>query len=66
MDITIDIDALRNDLIDYFGSAMTINKVAMMDLIQVENASDNELVNIALRNGFDLYNYEIKNNKHTR
>lgn len=60
MEITIDIDALRNDLINYFGSAMQYNQVAMMDLIKVEQASDNEIVNIALRNGFNLYDYEIK------
>ncbi len=60
MEITIDIDALRNDLINYFGSAMQYNKVAMMDLIKVEQASDNEIVNIALKNGFNLYDYEIK------
>ena len=60
MEITIDIDELRNDLINYFGSAMQYNQVAMMDLIKVEQASDNEIVNIALKNGFNLYDYEIK------
>ena len=60
MEITIDIDALRNDLINYFGSAMQYNQVAMMDLIKVEQASDNEVVNIAIKNGFNLYDYEIK------
>lgn len=39
---------------------MQYNKVAMMDLIKVENATDNEIVNIAIRNGFNLYDYEIK------
>ena len=60
MEITIDIDELRNDLINYFGSAMQYNQVAMMELIKVEQASDNEIVNIALKNGFNLYDYEIK------
>ena len=60
MEITIDIDALRNDLINYFGTATMYNKVAMMDLIKVENASANELVNIAIKNGFNLYDYQIK------
>ena len=39
---------------------MQYNQVAMMDLIKVEQASDNEIVNIALKNGFNLYDYEIK------
>ena len=60
MEITIDIDALRNDLINYFGTATMYNKVAMMDLIKVENASANELVNLAIKNGFNLYDYQIK------
>ena len=60
MDITIDIDKLRNDLINYFGSAMMYNKMAMMDLIKVEHASASEIVNIAIQNGFNLYDYESK------
>ena len=43
MEITISIDELRNDLINYFGSAMQYNQVAMMDLIKVEQASDYEI-----------------------
>ena len=59
MEITIDIDELRNDLINYFGSAMQYNQVAMIEF-KVEQASDNEIVNIAIKNGFNLYDYEIK------
>lgn len=55
----IDIDKLRNDLVDYFGTAMQYNPVAMMELIKVENASDEELINIALKNGFDLSEYDV-------
>lgn len=54
----IDFDRLRDDLIDYFGSALPIYPVSMMDLIEVENASDEELIQIALNNGFDLDNYK--------
>ena len=58
--MTIDVDALREDLINYFGTAMSYNKMAMMDLIKVENASDEEIVNIAIKNGFNIYDYEIR------
>ena len=34
--------------------------VAMMDLVKVENASDEQVVRIALSNGFDLNNYYNK------
>ena len=54
----IDVDRLRSDLIDYFGSATPMYGVAFMDVIRVENASDEEVVRIALENGFNLYDYE--------
>lgn len=60
MNIIIDVDKLRSDLIDYFGSASMFNSIAMADLIKVESASDDEVVNIALSNGFNLYDYEIR------
>lgn len=56
----IDYDKLRNDLIDYFGTAMTFNSMAMSDLIRVERASNDELVEIALKNNFDLNKYKNK------
>ena len=59
----IDIDSLRADLIDYYGTAMSSNPIAMMDLINVENASDSEIISIALQNGFDLEDYQMFNNR---
>ena len=54
----IDIDLLRQDLIDYFTSAMfMVSPVALVDLTEVENASDDKIIKIALDNGFDLSNY---------
>ena len=58
--MTIDIENLRKDLINYFGTAMSFNPMAMMDLTKVESASPEELVMIAQKNGFDLSDYEIK------
>jgi len=57
----IDIEALRRDLINYFGVAMIKFPNAMMDLIEVQNANDDKLIQIAVTNGFNLENYEIKN-----
>ena len=59
MEITIDVDKLRQDLINYFGSAMMYNPQAVIELSEVESASDEEVVRIALRNGFNLKDYEI-------
>ena len=58
----INIEELRKDLINYFGTAMQMYPVAMIELSQVETASEEELINIALKNGFDLDNY-ITNNE---
>ena len=57
--MTIDIETLRKDLIDYFGTAMQFNPKAIMDLTKVENASPEELVEIAQDNNFDLNDYKI-------
>lgn len=59
MEVEIDIEKLRRDLIDYFGTAISINPIATMDLIKVENASYEELIDIAIKNNFDLNNYII-------
>lgn len=53
----IDYEKLRKDLIDYFGTAISFSPMAIMDLSRVESASDDELVEIAKRNGFDLTKY---------
>ena len=57
--MTIDVDKLRRDLMDYFGSAMQYYPQAVIELSKVESASPEELVNIALANGFDLSDYEV-------
>lgn len=62
--MTIDIDKLRDDLIDYFGSASTIYPITIIDVTKVESASDEEVVKIALENGFDLRDYEIKTHRY--
>lgn len=54
----IDTDKLRKDLKDYFGTAMFGGSpLAMMDMVQVEDASEDELVEIGKRNGFDIVDY---------
>lgn len=54
----IDIEKLRNGLIEYFTSAMFIvSPVALVDLTEVENARDEMVIKIALDNKFDLSKY---------
>lgn len=55
----INIEALRRDLVDYFGTAMMGNPIALMELVKVEQASPEELVKIAEDNNFDLEDYKI-------
>ena len=58
--MNIDIKKLREDLINYFGTAMASGfGMAVMDLSRVERASDEELIRIALDCGFDLNDYVV-------
>lgn len=54
----VDIERLRSDLIDYYTSAMFfVSPIALVDLTKVEQASDEELVRIAISNHFNILNY---------
>lgn len=58
MEQKIDIDCLREDLLDYYGTAM-FNDFAMaaMNVQFIEMASDQDLVAIAQKEGVDLTKY---------
>ena len=62
MNLEIDIEKLRKDLIDYFGTALNFNPLAVIDLTNIMNASAEELIDIALNNNFDLNSYVISDN----
>lgn len=63
----INIDELRKDLLDYFGTAsINASPVAMMNVIEVQKASEEQLVYIAIQNGFDLNNYQKNSFGYTR
>ena len=55
----MDIEHLRKDLINYFGTAMSFMPIAVMEISRVENATKEELIKIAKENGFDLSKYEV-------
>ncbi len=56
----IDGDKLKEDLMNYYGSATPFYPVAFLDVSRVETATSEELLNIALNNNVDLSEYEIK------
>lgn len=61
MDVILDIERLRSDLIDYFGTAFTTGfGMAVMDIVKIQRASDEELVSIAEECNFDLQRYIVK------
>ena len=43
---------------NYFGTAISYNPMAVIELCEVEHASNSKLEEIAIRNGFDLSNYQ--------
>lgn len=55
----IDYESLRKDLINYFGSATPLFAMSIIDLSKIEYASNYELINIAINNGFDLSEYKL-------
>lgn len=55
--MNFDYEKLRRDLIDYYGTASEYYHVAIIDVIVVESASDEELISIAQRENFNLNNY---------
>ena len=60
MEAEIDIDRLRRDMKDYYGTAMfNASPMAVMDLSRVERASDMEIVEMAQKNGIDLSDYVV-------
>jgi hypothetical protein len=57
-EVTFDVESLRDDLKDYYGTAMTGGfPMAVVDLAKVENASAQELIDLAQQNGEDLSKY---------
>ena len=56
----VDIEKLRDDLIDYYGTAFCSGfGAAVIEIGEIENASPGRLVQIAEQSGIDLSNYEI-------
>ena len=59
----IDFEKLRSDLINYFGTAMSNGfPIAIIDLVDVERKTPRDLIDIAIKNGFNLEDYKLKNN----
>ena len=67
MNIEIDIERLRNDLINYYGTAMfNSSPLAIIELSKIENASSEELIQIAQNNNFNLEKYISKGGTYVR
>ena len=63
IDNELDFDKLREDLIDYVGTAINIIPMAQYDLLIIMNCSNEELLYIAQDFKFDFSNYFYKFNK---
>lgn len=60
----IDIERLRSDLIDYFGTGMMSGIGAfIVNISIIEKASPDKLIEIAINNNFNLENYKNENIK---
>ena len=58
--MNIDVEKIREDLMDYYGTAMfNASPLAMIELTKIEKATDKEIIQIAIDNKFDLNEYVI-------
>lgn len=63
----INIKKLRDDLINYFGTAMfMISPTVVLNIENIENATNEELIDIAINNSFDLSKYKKENIKNVK
>ena len=59
--MTIDLDKLKEALIEYYGTAMNSGlPMAVIELGDVENASLQKLIQMAQNAGLDLRDFEIE------
>ena len=58
----IDIDKLRKDMLDNCYGAFFVGDFggALVESVDIEKATDEELVEMAMRQGIDLRRYEIR------
>ena len=61
--IEIDINKLKQDLKDYYEVAyFTLGYgAALMDSFDIDNLSDEEIINKAIENGLNIENYIVNN-----
>lgn len=61
--IEIDINKLKQDLKDYYESAyFTLGYgAALMQSLDIDNPSDEEIINKAIENGLNIENYIVNN-----
>ena len=61
MEVELDFERLRNDLMDYYGTAMCSGfGMAVVDLVKIQNASYEELIEYAQDCNIDIEKYIIK------
>lgn len=61
MEVELDFERLRNDLMDYYGTAMCSGfGMAVVDLVKIQNASYEKLIQYARECNIDIEKYIIK------
>lgn len=54
----IDIEKLRNYLINYYGTATNIYPIAMSKVIEIEQASKEKILKLALKDNINLDDFK--------
>lgn len=58
--VEYDIKRLKEDLIDYLSSAINPFDIDLNGVEEINNLSDNKLIELAKKNGFNLKHYIVK------
>ena len=64
--MVINIEKLRKDLIDYYGTGSMNWPVAQIDVFDLENASDEEVYEFAVKKKVNLNKYIIEMDDYER
>lgn len=60
MEITINIDKLKDDMKDYYGTGAFSGMPAMITEVRnIDRMSADELIQKAINDGFDIFKYQV-------
>ena len=63
--MTVNVENLRQDLINYYGAASTCNPIFLAAVAEIESATPSRIIEIASTTNINLNNYQSNENNNT-